>query len=173
MYPSSFISQNASFVDPYMRKADDLISGLKYRIPFLRETLPVKRDPLYGEPVPNPGFHSVFRSSPIAPDMPKLEMERLDYHPTAPQNRIGGVKLSQPLYDEYEATAGPLVKRLLDNYTQSPGYQTLPDGMKANEYRSLVALGRSQARLALQAHHPELIQQGLEARKTAIFGKPQ
>lgn len=172
MPASSFLSQNASIIDPYMRKADDLVSGLKYRIPLLRETLPVKRDPLYGEPVPNPGYHTVFRSAPSRADAVKLEMARLDYHPGAPVNRVGGLKLTPEMYDEYEATAGPLVKQMLQSYVSQPAYQSLPDSVKAREFHAIVSTGRAQARLAIMAHHPELMQQGIEARKTAIFGKP-
>jgi len=166
---STQLGQMAAIGDPYMREADSFIAGVKYRIPGLRETLPPRRDPLYGEPVPNPAYATLQRAAPINQDPIKAELARIGYHPTPPENNIVKQKLSPELFDEYQATAGPLVKALLQR--NMPAMQeNVPDGYKLAIVRKLVDMGRHEARTAVLAHHPEIISQGVEARERAILG---
>jgi hypothetical protein len=167
---SSFLSQNASIVDPDMRKANDFVSSLKYRIPGLRETDLPKRDPLFGEPVPNPGYHTLLRESPVNKDPTKAELDRIGYYPTAPQKTIGHVKLNDEQYDRYEATAGPLVKQMLSAAINTPAYKQLPTGQQEAMVKGIIAAGRARARQAMQMAYPELIQQGIDARTRQISG---
>ena len=168
--PVSFITQGASFFDSYQRVANSFIKGFEYHIPGLRETLLPKRDPIYGEPVPNPGFHNLFRGSPINTDPVKAELDRLKYYPTAPQHTLGHVKLDDAQYDRYEATAGPLVKQMLTAAVQAPRYAQMPDFAKQEMLKGIIAAGRARARQAMQMAYPELIQQGIAARKAQITG---
>lgn len=174
---SSFISQNASIMDPDMRLANSMIDGLKYRIPVAREGLLPKRDPLYGEPVQNPGYGSVFRSTPVQADPVKMELDRIGkltgYFPGAPQNRIGGVKLSPEQFDRYEATAGPLVKQMLTSAMSTPRWQTMPPAAQSEIVKSVIGAARGRARQAMQIAYPELIQQGIAARTGQITGAPR
>lgn len=169
---SSFLSQGASIVDPEMRVANDLAAGLKYRIPFLRETELPKRDPLYGEPVPNPGYHTILRESPVNTDPIKAELDRLHYFPTAPQKTIGGVKLTPEQYDRYEATAGPFVKQALQATIASPGYQRASVSQQTALLKGVIAFGRAKGRAAMQMDDHSIIQQGLAARRAQISGQP-
>ena len=171
MYPSSLVSQFASFEDPYMRQANSLLDGLKYRIPSQRETLLPKRDPLYGEPVPNPGYHAVLRESPVNTDPVKAELDRIGYFPTAPQKHIGGVKLTPEQYDKYEATAGPLVKQMLSAAIQTPAYRRADIRGQKAWVKGLIEAGRAKARAAVQMSDPALIQAGIDARTAAIHGQ--
>jgi hypothetical protein len=171
---SSFISQNASIMDPDMRLANSLVDGLRYRIPEIRENLLPKRDPLYGEPVPNPGYGSVFRETPVQTDPVKLELDRLGkqtgYFPGAPENRVGGIKLNPEQFDRYEATAGPLVKQMLTAAMNTPRYQSLPPSAQVAMVKGLISGGRARARQAMQMAYPELIQQGIDARTMQVTG---
>ena len=167
---SSFLSQNASIMDPDMRVANTLVNGLKYRIPFVRETLLPKRDPIFGEPVHNPGYMSIMRESPINQDPVKSELDRLQYYPTAPQRTIGHVKLTDEQYDRYEATAGPLVKQLLAKEITTQRYRSQPDTEKVKDIQGAIAYGRGQARAALQMDAPHLIKQGIDNRTRQITG---
>lgn len=170
--PYSMLAQTASAMDPFMREADTLLNGIKYRLPGLRETLLPKRDPLYGEPVANPGYHTILREAPVNADPVKNELDRIQYYPTAPQRTIGGVKLTHEQYDRYEATAGPLVKELLRNAVNSPQYQRLPVGAQRAMVKGIISYGRAKARAAMQMAEPELIQQGIAARRAQITGQP-
>jgi hypothetical protein len=171
MMPVSLVTQFASAHDPYMRQADSLLAGLKYHIPYLRETLPPKRDPLFGEPAPNPGYGTILRSSPISTDPIKAELDRIGYYPTAPEKTIGHVKLSPEQYDRYEATAGPYVKALLTAHMATPQYRNAPVAAQVAMARGLVEGGRAQARAALQMDAAHLIKAGIDRRTQAITGQ--
>jgi hypothetical protein len=97
------LGQTASlpFMDPHMREAKTFIDGIKNKIPGQRETLLPKRDWL-GQPVPNPQYGNIIRQRQAITDPVSIEMDRLQIHPGLPQDRIGGVKLSRPLYDEFQ-----------------------------------------------------------------------
>jgi hypothetical protein len=167
---SSFLSQNASIMDPDMRVANTLVDGLKYRLPSVRETLLPKRDPVYGDPVHNPGYMSIMRESPINTDRGKAELDRLGYYPTAPQRTIGHVKLTDEQYDRYEATAGPLVKQMLTAEINSPRYQAMPDAAKTERVKGIIEFARARARMALQMDAGHLIRQGIDNRTRQITG---
>ncbi len=168
---SSLLTQTASFVDPHMRVAKSLVNGLRYRIPELREGLLAKRDPLYGEPLDNPGYHGILRSLPIDTDPVKMELERVNLHPTAPRDVIGGVKLTPEQYDRYQATAGPLVQRALTSLVNHPGWQSVPLSDRAETMRATISAMRQQAAVAVQIAEPKLIQQGLQQKLDYASGK--
>lgn len=168
--PISLITQTASAMDPNMRVANSFVDGFKYHLPYVRETLPAKRDPIYGEPVPNPGYHSILRSSPINTDPVKNELDRLQYYPTAPERTIGHVKLTDEQYDRYEATAGPFVKQMLNAAISGPRYAQMPDVAKQALLKGIISAGRARARQAMQMAYPQLIQQGIDARRAQITG---
>jgi hypothetical protein len=168
---SSLLTQTASFIDPHMRVAKSMVAGLEYRIPSLRETLLPKRDPLYGQPLENPGYHNIIRSVPINTDPVKLELERVNLHPTAPRDVIGGVKLTPDQYDRYQATAGPLVQRALTSLVTHQGWQNIPLADRADTLRATISAMRQQAATAIQISDPKLVQQGLQQRLDYISGK--
>lgn len=168
---SSLLTQTASFIDPHMRIAKSMVAGLENRIPSLRETLLPKRDPLYGEPLENPGYHNILRSLPINTDPVKLELERVNLHPTAPRDVIGGVKLTPEQYDRYQATAGPLVQRALTSLVNHQGWQSIPLANRADTLRATISAMRQQAATAMQIAEPKLVQQGLQQRLDYISGK--
>ena len=171
--PASFVTQAASFQDPYMREANTLIDGLKYRLPGARETLLPKRDPLYGEPVQNPGYHDILRESPIQNGDPvKAEMDRLGYYPMAPKKTIGGVKLTPEQYDKYEATAGPLVRQALTALVRTPGWANVPAEARKATMAATIEAMRQRAAAAMQMDEPELVRQGLQRRLGQITGQP-
>ncbi len=168
---SSLLTQTASFIDPHMRVAKGLVDGLRNRIPELREGLLAKRDPLYGEPLENPGHHAVIRSLPVDTDPVKMELERVNLHPTAPRDVIGGVKLTPEQYDRYQATAGPLVQRALTSLVSHPGWQSVPLADRADTMRATISAMRQKAAIAMQVAEPKLIQQGLQQRLDYATGK--
>lgn len=168
--PVSMLSQAASFTDPYMRQANTLLQGLMERLPVLREMLPAKRDPIFGEPVPNPGYHTILRESPVSHDPIKAEMDRIGYFPTRPQRTIGGVRLDDTQYERYEATAGPAVKQGLSALMRGPAYQRASGVAQTAMVKGTVSYFRAKARAALQLDKHHLIQQGVAQRKQAILG---
>lgn len=176
---SSAIGQTASgglpftggtFGDPYMRDAKTFIDGLKYRIPGLRETLLPKRD-FFGEPLPNPQYGNIIRQRLATTDPVLLEMERLQIHPGPPTDRIGGVKLTPKLYDEYQVLAGTAAKMMLEPVVNSAGWSQVPTYNRIEMIHSLIKTAHETSTAIMQARHPDLIMQGLQQRKDYITGK--
>lgn len=166
----SFLGQGASWNDPYQRKADDLIAALKYRVPGLRDSLPVKRDPLYGEPLPNPGYHALFRSSQISQDPVRTELDRLKIYPTQPQNNVGGVKLPDTLYDKYQELHGAFTKQLLEPVVNSPGWLNVPPVARAEAIQGLRKSATEAAKAQMQSMNPQIVTQGMKDEVSKITG---
>jgi hypothetical protein len=150
---SSLLSQTASgglpgtggyLGDPYMREARTFFDGLKYKIPGQRETLLPKRDWL-GQPMPNPQYGNILRQKQAITDPVSLEMERLQIHPSLPQDRIGGVKLSRPLYDEFQTVAGAYTKTALEALVNQPGWTDLPTSARIGAIHANITQSRQLA----------------------------
>jgi hypothetical protein len=177
VYPSSFLRQNAALIDPYQRKVDDLTSALKYEIPFVRETLLPKRDPLYGEPLPNPAYHALKRTSPINIDPVKMELDRLKIWPGQPADHIHGVKLTPEIYAEYQTIAGGLVKHMLQATINNENWHTLSPFVQQQTIRAIIKRARTGdqnnpgANGFIMARHPEIMQQALKDAKDLINGE--
>jgi hypothetical protein len=177
---SSFVGQTASFLDPEMRQANDVLSQVKYKIPGLRGTLPPKLDPLYGEPLPNPGSlqnmgfgrFGFRRQAPVDTDPAKMEMLRLNIAVAAPEKRIDNVTLPPLMYDEYQQQAGQLVKTALTGAVNSPGWNTLSDAAKRLEIKTIIenARGKRGAAAIIESRHPEIFQQRAEDKMDQING---
>lgn len=168
----SLVRQAASFSDPYMREAGSLIDGLKYAIPFAREGLLPKRDPLYGAPVANPGYQTVGRGVPLDSDFAKSELDRIGYYPTAPSHKIGGATLTPEQYDKFEATAGPLVKAALDGMVRSPQWQAHQNNpaWQTTVAKQIIKEARAKAAGAMQADDHSIIEAGRQRRLGQING---
>lgn len=164
------LGQLAAFNDPYAREAKGFLDNIKYRIPYLRETLMPKRDALYGEPVPNPAYHTFVRESPAAPDPVKAELDRLNYHPSSPQSKIGHVQLTPEQYERYEATAGQAVKRGLNELMYDPLYAGMDDAERTRQAKGVIRYFRGEARKAMQIDQPSLITKGIDNRNAQILG---
>lgn len=171
MYPSSFISQTASFNDPYARKTNGLLDFFKYRIPALRETLLPKRDPLYGDPLPNPGYHTIIRQAEINADPVKAEMDRLKIYVAPPEDHIRGVKLPERLYGQYQALAGGLVRPTLEMMVKSPIWPSIPSFIQENMIRDAIKWQRGVAESYMQmVNDGQITLQGMKDRIDKING---
>jgi hypothetical protein len=167
---SSMASQTASAMDPYMRQTKTLLDGLKYRIPWLRETLPAKLDNAFGEPVPNPGYHSIFRNTFVNSDPTKAEMDRAHYYPAAPEKTIKGVRLSSDQYDEFQERAGIAARGYTDVLTHQPTWQSksLADRHQAFQ-KAFEAARRGAEGMMLMQHH-DLLNEAYQQRLDYING---
>lgn len=171
LFIPSLVRQQASLQDPYMRQTKSILDGLKYATPFLRETLPPKRDPLYGEPMPNPGYHTFGRSVPATPDPIKQELDAVGYHPSYPKPHVGGVELKGDALDKYEATAGPVVKSALGDLIASPQWKSGDPVWRKNVARTVVSTIRRDAAKGIQIDDPGLIVQGIINRHRQVLGR--
>ena len=150
---STLLNQLASYNDPSMRQVRGFTDEIKYKWPWTRQSLPPKRDALFGEPLPNPAYQAFIRTSPVNPDPIKAELDRIGYHPAAPHPEIGKVKLTPEQYDRYEATAGPYVRKELTEAIQSPlwaAHNNQPEWQEAVA-KGRIERARARARGVMQA----------------------
>ena len=166
----SLVAQPASAIDPDLRHANTMWDAIKYRLPIARETLMPKRDPIYGQPIANPGYHSLFREGAIENDPVKLEMDKIGYYPDAPHKFIGGVKLTPEQYDKYEATAGPLVKDALGRLIRIPNWDRLGPVAKTELMRTTISAMRQRAAMAMQVDDRQILIDGRQKRLEHIHG---
>lgn len=170
--PVSLVTQFASAADPYMRQADSILNGLKYHIPGERETLLPKRDPIFGEPVPNPGYHNILRKSPVNTDPVKEEMDRLGYYPTAPEKKIAGVQLSPELYDRYEVMAGSMAKTALEGFVGHPSWGQMPAQARVAIMKSTIQESRKTAQAMILGNTSNgVLQQSIKLKTDALQGQ--
>lgn len=176
---SSALRQTASAMDPYMRETKSVVDGLRYYIPAARQGLLPKRNWLgepianagYGGDLPVPGASAIIQHREGGPDPLALEMKALDLHPAAPQDRIGGVKLTPKLYDIYQATAGPFTRQALEALISQPSWHELPPPVREGIVKPTIEATRKAAAAAVQAAYPEIIRQGVENRINHLSGQ--
>jgi hypothetical protein len=175
---STLLNQLSSYNDPYMRQVRGFTDEMKYKWPWTRQSLPPKRDALFGEPLPNPAYQAFIRTSPANPDPIKAELDRIGYHPAAPHPEIGKVKLTPDQYDRYEATAGPYVRKELTEAMQSPlwaMHNNQPEWQEAVA-KARIAVARARARGVMQADSMardgpnNLVAAGRQRRRIQING---
>lgn len=167
--PVSLITQFASAADPYMRQADTLLNGLKYHMPLLRETLLPKRDPIFGEPVPNPGYHNILRKAPVNTDPVKEEMDNLRYYPTAPEKKIAGIQLSPELYDRYQVMAGSMAKSTLEGFVGHQNWGQMPPQARIGIMKAAISEARKVAQsMILGDTSNGVLQQAIKAKTDAL-----
>lgn len=168
---SSFQSQSAALVDPYLRDTQTFVDGIRNRIPGLRETLPVARD-WTGAPKANPAYHSIIRTQAVNADPVDQEMQRLDLKPTRPVDNIRGVKLTREQYDDYQDHAGILTRSALNNMVTQPNWQKMPYFARSKVILSTITASRKQAEAYMQAKYPSIISEGVDNRTdTLLNGK--
>jgi hypothetical protein len=166
---ASFNRQTAQAMDPYTRDAKTVLDNIKLTLPLVRETVLPKRNWL-GDPVPNPAYHTILNTRTAIADPLDQELQRLQITPTLPRDRIGGVKLTPNLFDEYVSTAGPLTRMTLDPMVRSPDWPKLPDYVRESAIRSSIESSRNIAASVMQMRHPDLITQGIQQQVDHITG---
>jgi hypothetical protein len=161
-----------------MRETKSFIDGLRYYIPNQRQGLLLKRD-WTGNPIANagyggdlsvPGASAIIQHRDATPDPIGLEMQTLDLHPAAPQDRIKGVKLPPHIYDDYQSTAGPFTRTSLESMMNQPGWYDMPIGARREVFKRTIESTRQAAGAAIQMRYPQLIQQGMQDKMSAING---
>lgn len=172
---SSGISQTASMLDPHQRQVKTMLDAVKNRIPGERETLFPVRDWM-GRPVANDreGWGAFIKNRAINSDPVNLEAQTLGLNPTKPHDSIGGVKLTDKQYDEYQTLAGALTYPTLNAMVSQPGWHDLPAYSREQMFMSTIHAARKQAEAAMQGayagHEDDLIKQGIEAKVRQIQG---
>lgn len=162
------LGQTAAIIDPYQREVYSILDAVKSRIPGLRETLEVKRDP-YGEPVP--GKKRPLGIVPVtvteqSEDKVRMEVARLgvgvapapDYIelPAARDSKLGKVPLTPEKRDVFADKAGKFAYEILTQVVNSPSWDQTPDMVQRNMIKTVFERTRKAGEAA--AFTPEEIQ---------------
>lgn len=148
------VAQLARAFDPTLRRPETALQGLQARTPILSFQVPAIRD-IWGQPTlrQETGFErflSPIRRSPAIQDKASQELVRLDVRPGTPRRQLGRVELSPAEYERYAELAGTLARRMVTGFVESPGYDRLPDTIKAMKIEDLFNKARAAARLAVK-----------------------
>jgi hypothetical protein len=155
--------------DPYLREANGVLDTIKSRIPGLRETLPAKRDPVYGEPIKLEGAWGPDIVSPIYGTTEKHdpvvnELIRLGFTPSQPTKVIRKADINQGEHSFLQEKGGAAIKSALGRLMGSPQWANLDDEQKMSIVRDIVDRARKGARNLLIGQSPDLANRIREAR---------
>ena len=170
------MSQIARAIDPYARQARTTIDTIKSRVPFLSQSL-LPRVDVWGQQVPNkdvvgPDGLSAIYASRVNNDPTVQRVAQLGAWPSMPERQIRGTKLTDQQYQDYAVTAGQMTKARLDALVNTPGFQTLPDGVQAQTIRQTIENARETARSIMLMKNPEIVQQAMERKSALLKGTP-
>lgn len=156
--PFTLLSNIASENDPYGRETNSVLDAIKYRVPGLRQDLPVKLDH-FGEPVPNRTYPGgpLSLAAPIAQskettDPVRLEAARIGWAPGKTQNHFTIKKqrfdLSDEQMAEFNELAGKLTHKSVQRAMRSKGWASLGDDEKRDFLDAELKKARTAVRLA-------------------------
>jgi hypothetical protein len=157
--PFTLASNIASENDPYARETKSVLDAIKYRVPGLRQDLPVKLDH-FGEPVPNrtyPGgpfsIAAPIAQSKETTDPVRLEAARIGWAPGKAQDHFTIKKkrfdLTEEQMAEFNELAGKLTHKSVRRAMQSKGWAAMGDDEKRDFLDAELKKSRTAVRLAL------------------------
>jgi len=141
------MAQVAHAEDPYLRRATTIMDTLKARIPGMSQELPVRHD-VFGEPIKfESSAFSPIRSRSAAGDPVVSELQRLSIFPSMQGKRIGQYTLQPADREGLAAEIGQAQQSILRRVVGSPGYQRMPDWLRAEVLRKQMSMARRIARI--------------------------
>lgn len=152
------VSQLARWLDPTMREAPDTQSYIQSRIPGLSDGLLPKRD-IWGAEIVSQGGVGPDLISPIwkskETNDPVLDALLADNLKLGKLSRkVGGRKLSDAEYDQYQSVAGPLMHGQIAELLTSPEWGSLDQEGRQDELDKTAKATRAIARALIDGGKP-------------------
>jgi hypothetical protein len=153
----NMLNMIARLEDPLYREVKDpelstwIMNNLKSRLPGLRKELPVKSD-LLGQPREVGSaveIMSGFTNRAAGQDIRQSFFNNPELKIMTPSRNLYGVELTPDQYSRMTQQMGQLTGLVVDALSNNPGYQRLPDSMKAHVFKSIVSGIRSDVRLSM------------------------
>jgi hypothetical protein len=156
--PATVLSHIGRYMDPYHRETDrgSFVDQLKYRLPGLRESLPVKRDQ-FGAPLMEAqrqiGRAGPFPISTPSEDPVRIESARLGWSPSKQKGeftsgKVKHVLTSEQLHERDEIT-GQLIHRDATALMRTKAWQAMDDDERRQSLDKLVTRARNAVKVAL------------------------
>lgn len=117
-------TQVAHQIDPYERVQKTQSDYFLNRIPFASETLQPKID-IFGQPVPHKEFWGIYAQQ-IHDDPVTTFLADKGFFPGPASQKIRGIQLTPTQYTEFAVARGQLLRSLLEQDLQIPGFDKLP-----------------------------------------------
>lgn len=155
--PISLLAGIAANNDPYMRKTDSFVDAWKYKVPGLRETLPVQIDQ-FGRPVRNVERAGIEMLNPVAQSTENMnpvrqEAARLKWAPSKPGDKFTiakrEVQMSAQQYQEFAELSGIETYNLASRVMQSSAYQNASDDARRKIMDKMTDLARNVTKAAM------------------------
>lgn len=173
-FASSFLpysvgmSQMTRATDPYMRQTRTLTDAIMAKIPGQSEKLMPRRN-VWGEPMESrsvlgvPGLSAIYETK-VNNDPVDKALLSLGFYPSTASRKIRGVQLDEKQYDDYAKLSGQLMKQRLDGVVNQNGFENLPDGKKFEVMNKIIHTARENARTAILAQYPDIMQKAVEQK---------
>ncbi|WP_414157282.1 hypothetical protein [Pseudomonas sp. BNK-15] len=156
--PATLLSHIGRYMDPYQRETDraSFVDQLKYRLPGLRESLPIKRDQ-FGAPLME-AQRQVGRAGPFPISTPtndpvRQESARLGWAPGKQKGEFTSGKVTHVLTPEQlherDEITGQLIHRDANALMRSKAWQTMDDDQRRQALDKVVTKARNAVKVAL------------------------
>lgn len=151
--PFTAVSNYAAERDPYAREANTLVDAIKYRVPGLRESLPVRIDQ-FGRPMQDTNyaggaasFLNPLPSSTETDNPVRQEAARLGWAPSKPGDKFTiakrEVQMSPQQYQEFAELSGIQAYSLISRVMAKPEFQNASDEGKRRVMDKMTDLARN------------------------------
>jgi hypothetical protein len=156
------VATTARATDPYMRQAQDIIDGIKTRVPIKSQEVLPKLN-LWGEPIKksegvaeyyvgkvpsrmlSPIQVSPDSNSKIDQEIVRLIKTGYMQAPGAPAKLSGGIDLTPEQHQEMQKRGGGLAKKALEKIVEGDAYKKAPDMAKTKIIESVIESYRTMA----------------------------
>jgi len=157
----NLVTQINSVIDPDMREAETLMDTIKQRVPVVSKTLPARFN-TWGQPIRRgealgPDLLSPIWERQTVKDKTLSDIARLRVGLSKPDRNVGDIRLTPRGYADLVKSGGMPAKAVLDKLTESPGWDTVPDGIKRVMIRRVVEQSRSVATRQMLINNPDLM----------------
>ena len=151
---------NRTLFDPYSKEARTLLDAARAKIPGLSGDVANRID-WKGEPIRT---QSVLFGSSAVEDPASHELARLDIFPAKLPRQIAGVDLTPAQYEDYQRSAGVMAHALVGQAMATPGWDQVPDRLRAKVLESVITKARALAKTRVLMANPQLIHDASAAR---------
>ncbi|MBF0561094.1 MAG: hypothetical protein HQL37_03550 [Alphaproteobacteria bacterium] len=155
------ISQvNRTLFDPYSKEARTLLDAARAKIPGLSGDVANRID-WKGEPIRS---KSVLYGSSATEDPASRELARLELFPAKVTRQIAGVDLTPVQYEELQRTAGVTAHALVLQTMKTPGWDQVPDQLRAKVLDEVIFKARQLAKTRVMMMFPQIMRDASAAK---------
>jgi hypothetical protein len=168
------MAQMARASDPYSRKAYDIVSAIKNKIPGLSESLQPRRD-IWGDEIPNrqglisSGLTAIWMQK-ISQDPVNIALLNLAIYPAPVPKQIRNVDLTDAQYDDFQRISGRMTKQRLDAMVNSPDWGRWPPHLQHDVIVQTIRQSRETATNMILMKYPSIPHAAAIAQRARIQG---